>query len=119
MIAGLPGTGIGGIFYLLSVACMPFRELAMLVRGKSSLKRWKMILKYWCMSWGIIIGFWFMGWLLALRIPSRNLKHQTSITAPSHNILHMQPILISLAALLYVLVVVEISRLYIPKPFKK
>lgn len=47
MVAGLPGTGIGGLFYLALVLWMPLRELALLLRGRSSLARWKAIAGLW------------------------------------------------------------------------
>jgi hypothetical protein len=43
MTAGLPGTGIGGLFYMLMVVLMPFRELVMVARGRSSWARWRVI----------------------------------------------------------------------------
>jgi hypothetical protein len=44
MTAGLPGTGIGGIFYLLLAVLAPVRELARLLRGRSSGRRWMTIM---------------------------------------------------------------------------
>lgn len=43
MFAGLPGTGIGGIFYLLLTIWMPINEAYLTVRGRSSLERWKFV----------------------------------------------------------------------------
>ena len=43
MNIGLPGTGIGGLFYLLSVFYILAHELYITIRGKSSIKRWKLI----------------------------------------------------------------------------
>lgn len=40
MAAGMPGTGIGGTFYLLLVALMPLRELWVTLKGGSSVRRW-------------------------------------------------------------------------------
>jgi hypothetical protein len=41
MNAGLPGTGIGGVFYLVSALFMPFFELFKTLRGESNLERWR------------------------------------------------------------------------------
>ncbi len=65
MVAGLPGTGIGGIFYILLAFTMPFVELYHLARGKSSAKRWRMILMQVCNAAGIMGGVYLTGWLLA------------------------------------------------------
>ena len=111
MVAGLPGTGIGGIFYLLSAVCMPTREIPRLIRGKSSFRRWKLIMKQWGLSSGIMIGFWITGCVLAMIIPSNMYLEKTS----SHNVLKIKPLIITVYVLLIVLTVVEISRFFIPK----
>ena len=114
MVAGLPGTGIGGIFYLLSAVCMPIREIPRLIRGKSSFRRWKLIMKQWGLSSGIMIGFWITGVVLAMLIPSKIYLEKTS----SHNVLKIKPLMIALFVLFVVLAFVEISRFFIPKPNK-
>lgn len=43
MTVGIPGTGIGGLFYLALAIAMPFRELFAVARGRSSVGRWKFI----------------------------------------------------------------------------
>jgi len=43
MIAGLPGVGIGGLFYLLCALLMPFVELGRTVTGRSSLAAWRRV----------------------------------------------------------------------------
>jgi hypothetical protein len=43
MIAGMPGTGIGGLFYFLMALFMPVCELYRTLRGQSSWKRWRFI----------------------------------------------------------------------------
>lgn len=43
MTAGLPATGIGGVFYILLVLAMPLRELWFTVKGRSSLARWRVV----------------------------------------------------------------------------
>ncbi len=59
MTAGLPGTGIGGVFYLLLAVLMPFRELVRLMRGKSSIQRWAVI----ATQWGYVAGIGLTMWL--------------------------------------------------------
>jgi hypothetical protein len=43
MFAGLPGIGVGTLFYVLIALCMPFFELVHVVRGTSSVERWRRI----------------------------------------------------------------------------
>lgn len=55
MFAGLPGIGVGTLFYVLTALWMPFRELPRLVQGKSSLSAWALILRQLFHSAGIIV----------------------------------------------------------------
>jgi hypothetical protein len=43
MIAGVPGTGISGLYYVLLVCWMPVREARLLLVRRSSLARWRFI----------------------------------------------------------------------------
>lgn len=58
MVVGLPGTGIGGLFYLFMAFWMPFHELYRLVRGRSSLERWRFIALNWMIVGGILACLW-------------------------------------------------------------
>ncbi|MBN8646043.1 MAG: hypothetical protein J0L61_12475 [Planctomycetes bacterium] len=44
MVVGVPGTGIGGLFYLLMACSMPFVEAWKWVRGERSQRRWGFII---------------------------------------------------------------------------
>jgi hypothetical protein len=59
MTVGLPGTGIGGVFYLLLVVLMPLRELVRLLRGRSNRHRWKVI----ATQWGYVMAIGLTLWL--------------------------------------------------------
>jgi hypothetical protein len=43
MTAGLPGVGIGGLFYLLCALLMPFVELGRTMTGRSSAAAWRRV----------------------------------------------------------------------------
>ena len=43
MAAGLPGVGIGGLFYLASALAMPVRQLARRLRGDRSGASWPVV----------------------------------------------------------------------------
>src|SRR5215213_9277464 len=54
MAAGIPGVGIGGIFYLASALVMPLREIALVLRGTpgaGSAARWRPIARAWLTGW--------------------------------------------------------------------
>jgi hypothetical protein len=64
MTVGLPGTGIGGIFYLLLAICMPAREFVRTIKGKTNLKRWGFIILQLLFVVGVISAMWAEVWLL-------------------------------------------------------
>lgn len=64
MTAGLPGTGIGGLFYLVLVALMPFREAWLTLRGRSSPARWRFVARSVALASGIVIALFGMSWLV-------------------------------------------------------
>lgn len=58
MVVGLPGTGIGGLFYLFMAFWMPVHELKRVARGRSSLARWRFIAFNWVIVGGILGCLW-------------------------------------------------------------
>lgn len=86
MQAGLPGTGIGGLFYFGLTLFMPLRELYRTLRGKSSLKAWKFIAVQYSFVLAISAGMWgeawaigkLMGWLATLNETTRQMMSQAN-----------------------------------------
>lgn len=68
MFAGLPGIGVGTLFYILIAFWMPFRELPRVIQGTSSIDNWKLILRQMFYATGIIVTVMFaekvMLWIL-------------------------------------------------------
>jgi len=56
MFAGLPGIGVGTLFYVLAALWMPVHELARVVRGTSSAARWRRISLQWVYAFSIILS---------------------------------------------------------------
>ncbi len=44
MMPGTPGTGIGGLFYLLLAAWMPIHHVGQIIRGKAIPGAWKVVM---------------------------------------------------------------------------
>jgi len=65
MIAGIPGTGIGGIYYILLALLMPVHEACLTVTGGSSWRRWGVVGMQVVHALGIMGAVYGMGWLLA------------------------------------------------------
>ncbi len=109
MVAGVPGTGIGGIFYLLSALLMPFIELIKTFAGKSSKKRWKLVSKQMFLACGMLVGFWLTGWILGMILPKEQLL--LSFGAATHkipNVFRVESVYFSFLTLGTILLLVQI-----------
>ena len=113
MTAGLPGTGIGGLFYLLCALWMPCRELVLTMRGRGNVKRWRAVGRQLGMAVGIIFAMWLIGWLLGLallKVVSNESLSQPARPGQVINILHVAPFIMSLLTLGSVLLSVRVLR---------
>lgn len=61
---GIPGTGLGGIFYGLLILWMSMRELVLTVRRQTSHARWRRIGWFSTLLGAIVVVFWLEAWLL-------------------------------------------------------
>lgn len=124
MTAGLPGTGIGGVFYLLSALFMPFIELVFTLRGKSSIARWMLVARQLLMAAGILGGMWFIGAAAGLSFDlfvagapepglARDLHSHIAQTAFRVNIFHIAPVVMSIATLAVILTATHVLRFFI------
>jgi hypothetical protein len=73
MFAGLPGTGPGALFYALLVCWMPFRELWLLARGRSSHGRWALVARQVGLVLGIVAALWAEAWAIKSLVGSAGL----------------------------------------------
>lgn len=64
MAAGIPGTGIGGLFYFLLVLWMPVREIGRTLTGKSNAQQWRAVLFHLTIVLAIITALWVEAWLM-------------------------------------------------------
>jgi len=69
MAAGIPGAGIGGLFYLASTFLLPFRSLWRRLRGRPDTLTARDLAWHLALAGGIIVGIWVAGWLLGLVVP--------------------------------------------------
>jgi len=56
MSAGLPGLGLGGLFFVISALLAPLFELPRLVRGESSAAAWRQIGRQFAMALAMIVA---------------------------------------------------------------
>lgn len=120
MFAGLPGFGVGTLFYIVVAFWMPFRELARVVQGTSSLARWRLILQQLFYASGIVVTIMIAERVLMWALgqsgpqplsPALILSGQLDTRAPGS--LLAAPITASLLLLGGVLLSVELLRLVV------
>lgn len=64
MIAGVPGVGITGVFYLILTLLMPLREAWYTLTGRSSLARWGLVLTQTSIAVGVVLSLSGEYWLI-------------------------------------------------------
>ena len=118
MFAGLPGIGVGTLFYVLSALWMPLREFGPLVKGESSVERWRLIAVQFSFAISIIASVAVADRVLAMSLgsqsvesmnPARLLNQEIAGRAPESIL--AAPIMASLLLLAGVLMIVEGMRL--------
>ena len=102
MTAGLPGTGIGGLFYLVCALLMPFVTLVRAVRGRPVAPG--EAFRQAGTALGILVAMWTTGLLLALvRVEDAD----ADLLAQWMRDLFVAPALLALTVLAAVVVTVE------------
>lgn len=115
MIAGLPGTGIGGIFYLFLALWMPMNETIDIIRGFANSEHRQMVKRQLfltlCVILAVIVTSWLAGWLAIVILSgihgSASAKSDTAV----ENFLQVAPIVLTSLTLLAVILAIHGLRL--------
>ena len=119
MTAGLPGVGIGGIFYLASAIVMPFRSLYAVATGRAHDARWRVALRQAAIAVGILGMLWLtglaLGWVIATVFPHAAIAGAGG-TGPARvrSVVRTSALLLSFGTLAAVLLVVQLLRITLP-----
>jgi len=107
MAAGIPGSGIGGFFYLLSALLMPVQESVCICCKKSNTASRRTVLRQVMNAGGVLCGVWSTGWfigrvfaMVAASVPS--FEHHTYAALRNNNLSY------GLAVLLFVFLFVQV-----------
>lgn len=107
MTAGLPGTGVGGLFYLLAALLLPVRYAWLRACGRSDRSHVTLLIRQLAMSVSMIAAVWLTGALLGLWKPLPTIMRGMPVVLP---------IVLMFGTLAVILVAVEIGRLLIRPP---
>ena len=120
MTVGLPGAGIGGLFYLLAALLMPFRELVRTLQRRSSAARWSLVGEQFAHAVGIAAGTYATGWLIvagASRLATgRAAGGIAGVPTRVHDLLRPAQGLATLATLVTILLVVAVLGRVLARP---
>jgi hypothetical protein len=107
--AGLPGTGIGGLFYLISALLMPFREAFRFFVGRGDRARGQMALQQGGLAVTILGAIWVTGLAMGLLHIGNSLVHHATVAG--FHVLYITPVIVAFATLGGVLIAVEAARI--------
>ena len=112
MTVGLPGAGIGGLFYLASTLLLPARSLVRRLRGRPDAGTWRGHALLVLLALGIIGSLWLAGWLLAFIVPDEMLVTSSNVTSAvaSRTVIPLVTFGIGAGTLAVVLIAVEVAH---------
>jgi len=109
--AGLPGTGIGGLFFILSAFFMVIVELQRTIRGRSSLARWRIVARHAGIAAAMVAAITAVVWLLHQALfPSAAKAHGGETSTATDQLVPFAPVLITLAVLATVLATAYVAQ---------
>jgi len=117
MTVGLPGAGIGGLFYLASTLLLPVRSIVRRLRGRPDALNWRGQAHIVLMALAIMGSLWVSGWLLAFVVPDRMLASSSgaATAVTSRTVIPLATFGIGVGTLAMVLIAVEIAH-YVHAP---
>ena len=119
MSVGLPGSGIGGVFYLLSAMWMPVHSAQRSVRGKRA--HWRMMARQTLLATLIIGALWGTGYVIDLTLTaaatSDSLRAAVGKDAGADlpSIFRAASFIMTFGTLAFVLLTVQVLRLVVPR----
>jgi hypothetical protein len=112
MVAGLPGTGIGGLFYLLASAWIAVRECYARISRRPDLSRSQIVRKQLLLSSYIVVAMWATGELIGRLLLFIHRRIGGSSLGP-HNIWRVSILYWALATLCSIYLVMQSMRFFI------
>lgn len=118
MTVGIPGTGIGGLFYLAKALMLPVRGVFR--RRRHERVVWRRTLEPAALALGVLGGLWLSGALLAALLthtlgPAFRGAGPLSLAHHS-NVLRIASLLAGVGTLCLVLAGVQVARLTVTRP---
>jgi hypothetical protein len=118
MTPGLPGAGIGGIFYLVAALLAPLCEAVRTIRGQGSRRRWRSVLNPFLLAVSILALLWLTAWTAGVIFTSRVVTQHLGVTADGlqTEVISRRIALSTITVLALVLASVEVLSLVVCRP---
>ncbi len=120
MTAGIPGAGIGGVFYLLFALAAPLWLLVSALTGRRvEAAAWRLAFRHCLLAVTILGAIWLTGWALGLALGSSagvTAFPGAPVRTNSAQVLGSAMVYLTLATLAAVLIGVELLRLFVRRP---
>jgi hypothetical protein len=117
VIPGLPGAGIGGLFYLLVALFSPVWESVRLLRGDAAPRQWRVVLRLFALALSIMVAMWLTAWIVVAVVSLAPHAHQgttASSAATVSQAIGRRVAVLTASTLALVLLGVELLRLLSP-----
>jgi hypothetical protein len=119
MTAGVPGFALSGLFYLITAFLMPIIELVRTVQGRSSVLRWRLVLRHTLLASTMVmaIGLTFqlvLEFVLPLAVETG--PQPLAELAPRLLFVGTWAFLLTVAVLGTMLLTVEVARYLVRRP---
>lgn len=110
MTAGLPGTGIGGAFYLIAALLTPAWEAVRSRRRPRTPGRWRLAFRHVLLAVLVLASIWLAGHLLGLALTTSDVAQSPGASVPSAyaQVIGRRMTMFTLGTLLIVLCAIEL-----------
>ena len=119
MTPGIPGAGIGGLFYVCSSLVLGVRHGWRRLRRQTSRRTWRGVSQLMLLALGIALGVWIAGWLVGLfvspdlqRLARPGSRGLTNGSVQVNNALRMAAVVAGVGTLALVMLGVELTRIW-------
>ena len=113
MNIGLPGTGVGGLFYLLMALLMPLNEAMRTLQGRGCRTRWRTALRQSAIALGVISSMALTNWVIQHLLPRHSGSAFHSVSGEVSRAIGLTPTFWSFGTLAVLMIAVQCGRLFI------
>lgn len=124
MNAGLPGTGLGGLFYLIGALWMPVSAIRGRIRGRRDIA-WPVVLRQAGIAMGVFLALWLTGWGVGYLIVREEIAAAGAAGVPAieasrmvTSVVHWVTLLGTTGLLALLIAAVQILRLVVPRELR-